>query len=76
MGLAGICVPFLELRPEGYDPGPEEPDCNCEIRSIFLVRKRTWILYKDSSRAHSRAPMQNPMWVLTVALLSRILTIA
>ena len=38
--------------------------------------KNKWILHKDSSRAHNRVFMQNPMSILDVALVSRILTVA
>ena len=37
--------------------------------------KRTWILYKDFSRALHVIPIQNPMSILNLLLLSTILTV-
>ena len=42
----------------------------------FWQAKMTWILYKDTIRAHNRMRMQNPVSTLDMALLSIILTVA
>ena len=48
-----------------------------ELRSILLLvrQKSTWILCKEFGRGHNIVPIQNPMSILNLVLVSVILTV-
>ena len=59
----------------GAEPGPMR-SYELRLRSIFLETQKTWILCKEFGRALDIVPIWNPMSILSMALLSRILLAA